>query len=397
MKLNKIALIALVSILSVNAHTQITGYNATIKSGLAFNSVDIFVTPTGSGSSTVQFSQFNIVVGVTQACRGGAPMPTATPSLSSFVSTNFGSYATPVFNQNGAPMTILGTNYYVWDINYNQSNSSTASLTVGTEYKLATITFTGSTPGCAISLLDDQTNSSANTYIADATSGNFYSPQLFNMSFYNGVAGGGNGASTVDPASGAAGVKVTTNNTVSLPVTFSSYDVKCNDKGALLTWSTSSEVNSSKFEIQRSKNGVDWTTVGTVAAAGNSSDTRNYQYVDISGGGTAQYRIRQVDIDGRFTYTAVRLTSCKTQVFDVVLYPVPANDKLNVVVKSDIDLATELKIVDMSGKIVSIFNAQLQKGSTNLTVSTLRLANGQYMLISTDPAVNISSKFVVAH
>lgn len=183
----------------------------------------------------------------------------------------------------------------------------------------------------------------------------------------------------------------------SLPVIFSSYDVKCNDKGALLTWTTSSEINSSKFEIQRSKNGVDWTTVGTVVAAGNSSDIRNYQYVDISGGGTAQYRIRQVDIDGRFTYTPVRMTNCRSQVFDVVLYPVPANDKLNVVVKSDIDMVTTMKVVDMSGRIVSIFNAQLQKGSTNLTVPTLKLANGQYMLISTDPAVNISSKFVVAH
>jgi hypothetical protein len=185
---------------------------------------------------------------------------------------------------------------------------------------------------------------------------------------------------------------------VTLPVTFASYDVKCNDKGALVTWSTSSELNSSKFEIQRSANGIDWKTIGTVSAAGNSNDIHNYQYVDISGGGTAQYRVRQVDIDGQFTYTAIKLTNCRSAtLFDVVLYPVPANDKLNVVVKSDMDIATELRIVDMSGRVVKQIYSQINKGSTNIAIPVHNLANGQYMLVSADPAVNISSKFVIAH
>ncbi|HQW85238.1 MAG TPA: hypothetical protein PK987_12270, partial [Ferruginibacter sp.] len=56
-----------------------------------------------------------------------------------------------------------------------------------------------------------------------------------------------------------------------LPVSFSSFNVQCTDKGALITWSTESESNSEKFEVQQSINGTDWKIIGTIKAAGNST------------------------------------------------------------------------------------------------------------------------------
>jgi hypothetical protein len=182
-----------------------------------------------------------------------------------------------------------------------------------------------------------------------------------------------------------------------LPVTFTNYDVRCVDKGAMLTWTTSFEQNTKNFEIQRTKNGVDWTTIGTVAAAGNSNDNLNYQYIDLSNSGTFQYRIKQNDIDGRFVFTATRVTNCHTSKFDVVLYPIPTHDKLNVVIRSESDLVTQLSVVDMYGRTVYTTSASLNKGSTNIIIPTEHLAAGQYILVSKDPAVQISSKFTVAH
>lgn len=183
-----------------------------------------------------------------------------------------------------------------------------------------------------------------------------------------------------------------------LPVIFSSYDVKCTEKGAMVVWSTSSEQNSSKFEIQRSSNGSDWQTIGSVAAAGNSSTIRNYQYQDINGGGIAQYRIRQVDIDGRFIYTAIKLANCRNaSQTDVVLYPVPANDRLNVAIKSDKDIRTELRVIDMAGRLIKVTQAQINRGNTNITLPVRDLPNGQYVLVSTDPSVKINNKFTVVH
>jgi hypothetical protein len=179
-----------------------------------------------------------------------------------------------------------------------------------------------------------------------------------------------------------------------LPVTFSGYDVKCNDKGALITWSTATEQNSDRFEIQRSENGIDWITVDKVTAAGNSNANRSYQYLDLKGGAFF-YRIRQVDIDGRFTYTTIKRTDCKAGQFDVVLYPVPAKDKLTVVIKADRAVRTDLQIIDMSGKTVSRIPTQVNSGNNTINLNVANLPAGQYILVSSDATLQLNKKFTI--
>ena len=205
---------------------------------------------------------------------------------------------------------------------------------------------------------------------------------------------GTGGAIPQNNANGNADDWVPTFGNVTLPVIFTKYDVKCNDKGAILTWATATEQNSNRFEMQRSNNGTDWITIDNVAAAGNSDVQRNYQYVDLYGG-AAFYRIRQVDNDGRFVYTAVKTTNCKSGQFDVTLYPVPAKDRLNVVIKSDKAVRTDLQIVDVSGRIVSRTNTQVNKGNNNIILNVDNLPAGQYMLVSSDPSVVINKKFMI--
>jgi Secretion system C-terminal sorting domain len=179
-----------------------------------------------------------------------------------------------------------------------------------------------------------------------------------------------------------------------LPVTFNSYDVKCNDKGALITWSTATEQNSDKFEIQRSENTIDWTTIDNVKAAGISNSIKGYQYLDLKGG-AAYYRIRQVDLDGKYIYTTVKRTDCKAGQFDVVLYPVPAKDQLTVVIKSDKAVRTDLQMIDMSGKIVSRIPTQVNSGNNTINLNVSKLAAGQYMLVSSDGGVLVNKKFTI--
>jgi hypothetical protein len=179
-----------------------------------------------------------------------------------------------------------------------------------------------------------------------------------------------------------------------LPVTFSGYDVKCNDKGALITWSTATEQNSDKFEIQRSINGSDWTVIDNVKAAGISNSNRTYQYLDLKGG-AAFYRIRQVDIDGRFTYTTIKRTDCKTGQFDVVVYPVPAKDQLTVVIRSDKAIRTDLQMIDMAGKVVNRIPTQVNSGNNTINLNVSKLAAGQYILVSSDGGVLVNKKFTI--
>ncbi len=179
-----------------------------------------------------------------------------------------------------------------------------------------------------------------------------------------------------------------------LPVTFTNYNVKCNDKGALLTWSTASEHNSEKFEIQRSTNSVDWVIIDNVTAAGNSDVLRNYQYLDLNAG-AAFYRIRQVDKDGRFVYTAIKPVDCKVSQFNITLYPVPTSDKLTVVIKSGKAIRTDLQIIDINGRTVSRTVTQINKGNNNIILNVSELPAGQYLLTSSDPSIIINKKFTV--
>ena len=62
-----------------------------------------------------------------------------------------------------------------------------------------------------------------------------------------------------------------------LPVLFTKFEAGCTNNGALVSWSTGSESNANYFELQRSTNGNDWTSMATIKAAGNSSKGHTYQ------------------------------------------------------------------------------------------------------------------------
>lgn len=181
-----------------------------------------------------------------------------------------------------------------------------------------------------------------------------------------------------------------------LPVVFDKYIIECNDKGALLIWNTVSEHNSSHFEVQRSTNGIDWVTIDNVAAAGNSDIVRNYQYLDISAPGSSFYRLKQVDLDGRFIYTAIRRTNCKSKQTEAVIYPIPAKDNITLVLKSDNTVVAEFQITDVTGKLLQKVEKTVSQGNNNLVFNVGNLPSGQYLLKSNRPELDINKKFVVA-
>ncbi len=91
-----------------------------------------------------------------------------------------------------------------------------------------------------------------------------------------------------------------------LPVQWLSFTVQPQGSHALLQWSTSNELNTSDFTVQRSLDGLSWNNLTQIAAAVNSSTVSNYSYVDAQPGtGINFYRIRQDDIDGHYSYSFI--------------------------------------------------------------------------------------------
>jgi len=169
-----------------------------------------------------------------------------------------------------------------------------------------------------------------------------------------------------------------------LPVLFKEFAVECkNQNEAILTWKTASEENTDFFEIQRSKDGVHFTTIAKKTAAGNSNTEKIYSYTDIATLENNFYRIVQTDKNGLHTYTQVKHLKCGSDEDILSVYPNPTVDKIFLDIQSAQNATVHLKIIDALGKQVYTDKFNLQNGSNNKIIDVHKFASGLYLLIAT--------------
>ncbi len=185
-------------------------------------------------------------------------------------------------------------------------------------------------------------------------------------------------------APGAATVTITKNDInylgtcTLLPVNFKSFSARRDGSKVLLSWETASEQNNSGFSIERNINGT-WsqlTFVATKATAGNSNSTLAYRYDDLNTDrALSQYRIKQIDFDGLFTYSEIRSVAGEEQMGRISIYPNPGNDgKVNVLF-DDINSVRDISLVDMAGRIIKQW-----KGNRSYNLQIDNLVPGMYSL-----------------
>lgn len=81
-----------------------------------------------------------------------------------------------------------------------------------------------------------------------------------------------------------------------------------------LSWQTSEEVNSSHFDVERlDVSSNRWQTLGRIQAAGSSTKMESYQFRCVAVSGRNEFRLKQVDIDGRYSYSPVRTLNSNDQ------------------------------------------------------------------------------------
>jgi len=115
-----------------------------------------------------------------------------------------------------------------------------------------------------------------------------------------------------------------------LPVELLRFDASACGSSVCLAWSTASERDNDRFEVERSADALDFPPIGSVPGAGNSTMYRNYGYIDRSPlQGTGYYRLRQVDANGDFTFSEVRPVTFY-QNDPPVLFPNPVHDELRI-------------------------------------------------------------------
>lgn len=114
-----------------------------------------------------------------------------------------------------------------------------------------------------------------------------------------------------------------------LPVTLVNFTVSKKESAADLLWSTSSEVNSSHFEIQRSAEGKKWETIASLKAHNQNSVMQSYRYTDaVPMPAENLYRLRMVDTDGTFAFSRIQSVWFGDSNGHITTYPNPVSDRI---------------------------------------------------------------------
>jgi hypothetical protein len=117
-----------------------------------------------------------------------------------------------------------------------------------------------------------------------------------------------------------------------LPVNFVSFNASRNEDLVKVDWSTATETNSDYFTVERATGSNNWEDIGKVKSAGNSVRLLNYSYIDNNPPKTlVYYRLRQTDLDGKFSHTAkVAVNMLEPREDILVVYPSISTGEIHV-------------------------------------------------------------------
>jgi hypothetical protein len=174
-----------------------------------------------------------------------------------------------------------------------------------------------------------------------------------------------------------------------LPVELTAFTAERRGSNVALAWATASEKNSARFEVERSLDGLTFVTIGTVAAAGNSSSAHHYELLDAqlpAGVALLYYRLKQVDRDGTFSYSPVRVVALSGAAAGLSLYPNPVYG--GVATLTGAEASTTVTVYDALGR--SIATATADATGTAALVLPAGLSAGVYVVRAGSKALRLT-------
>lgn len=165
-----------------------------------------------------------------------------------------------------------------------------------------------------------------------------------------------------------------------LPVELTSFEATEKYPGtSQLVWTTATETNCLAFEIEKSTDGIVFSTIGTVKGNGTTVQMHTYQFNDDDFNFASYYRLKQIDIDGNYKYSDIIFLNAETSFqSQVLIYPNPASNLLYIN-NSGNKLFTAIAITDMYGKQMEFTLTTSTPSQQVLDIS--KLPAGMYMLI----------------
>jgi hypothetical protein len=168
-----------------------------------------------------------------------------------------------------------------------------------------------------------------------------------------------------------------------VPVEFYDFYLKAKGEDAvMLNWSTASEINNKHFLVERSIDGINYQTIATVAGAGNSTTVKSYSYLDAGLAiGTYYYRLKQVDFDGKYSYSSVRIIRLGAGVAaSVQIFPVPFQNVIHIGLNQEFASPTLVRLLDLNGKVLVQQNFIGVDGDNLFKLEVSQVPAGSYVI-----------------
>jgi len=170
---------------------------------------------------------------------------------------------------------------------------------------------------------------------------------------------------------------------VALNVDLIEFTAKHEGDAVALHWTTASESNNSHFVIEKSANGVRFEKLAHVDGAGNSSTTREYRFLDLKidqEENSIYYRLKQVDFNGRYEYSDIRIVDFDSSVKTTAssAYPNPVLSDFSILLPNNSE-SVQIQIFDINGK--QLIDKKYNAGE-KVMIENLR--SGMYTLVITD-------------
>ncbi len=214
-----------------------------------------------------------------------------------------------------------------------------------------------------------KTSNNGTAWVQDLTEVNMYVVRFF-------------GDANVGLCGGAGGKLYKSSHPIVTPVELSSFTASTSNGQVNLKWRTATETNNRIFEIERKSDNSNFVTIGFINGQGTTTQAHDYSYTDNSvNPGIYTYRLKQVDFDGRFSFSdEVEIQVLAPTKFELVQnFPNPFNPSTNISFSLAQAGNVRLAVYNSLGQEVStLINEFKESGSYQVTFDAVNLSSGVY-------------------
>lgn len=169
---------------------------------------------------------------------------------------------------------------------------------------------------------------------------------------------------------------------VVLPLTLVDFTGTVSRNTSVLTWETTSETDTRSFEIEWSSDGQTFRKIGSIPAAGNSTQHLQYTYTHHQPAGDLNYyRLKMIDINGQFAYSSTVRLRHAIDTWTAKVFSNPVQDVIQLTIQAPQDGPLPARLVNAEGKTILIKSFQLLRGTNQVDWNVQALPAGQYFIV----------------